>query len=56
VLDALVAEISLQSSRIDAVVSKLEAAGVPEHMSVSLDFQASSLGSPFNHPGKTNPG
>jgi hypothetical protein len=29
---------------------------VPEHMSVSLDLQASSIGSPFNHPGKTSPG
>jgi hypothetical protein len=35
VLDALVAEISLQRSCIDAVVSKLEAASVPEHVGVA---------------------
>ena len=42
-LDALVAQISLQRSCIDAIVSKLEAASVPEHVGMSLDLQASSL-------------
>jgi hypothetical protein len=45
-LNALLAEISLQGPRIDTVVGKLEAAGMAQHVRVSLDLEPCGLTSP----------
>ena len=42
-LDRLVAEIGLDRSGIDAVVSQLEAAGVAQHLRVDLHIEPISL-------------
>ena len=44
VLDVLVAQVSLQRAGVLPVVGKLETAGVPKHVRVSLDLQARSPG------------
>ena len=49
-LNALVAEISLQGPGIDAIVGKFEPAGVAQHVRVSLDFEACVSGNPGGRP------
>ena len=42
-LNIAVPEVALQRARINAVISKFEAARVPQHMRVYLDVQLNSL-------------
>jgi len=52
-LDVLVTEVSLQSSGIVAPVGQGEAAGVPQHMRVSLKAERSDRTSAVHEPSKT---
>ena len=52
VLDVLVSQIRLQSPRIVPFVRQREAAGVPEHVRVSLEAQFGSLTGALYKPGK----
>ena len=45
-LNALVAEVSLQGPRIDAVVGQLETARMAKHVRVRLYFEPRRLGRP----------
>jgi hypothetical protein len=45
---------SLNSSGIDAIVSQLEAAGVPQHVRVDLHIEAGDLAGTLNHRLKTS--
>jgi hypothetical protein len=49
VLDVLVAEIGLQRAGIDAVVSELVAAGVPQHVGMDDDVEAGGLAQAGDH-------
>jgi hypothetical protein len=51
VLNISMAEVSLQGPCIDAIVGEFEAAGVPQHVRVSLDLKAHCIGCPLKHSG-----
>jgi len=55
-LDVTVAEISLQSPRIVSLVGEGKAAGVPQHVRVSLKSKPGGLASALYHAGKASRG
>jgi len=53
VLNRLVAQVGLNGAGIDAVIGKLVAATVPQHVRVHLDVKTSGLRSALHHRLKT---
>src|SRR4030095_6193354 len=56
VLDVPVAKVGLQGARIVSLVGKRKAAGVPQHVGVSLEAQSSLHASALDHAGKAGRG
>jgi hypothetical protein len=48
-LDIFVPEIALQRTGVDAIISELKAAGVPQHVRMYLEIETSSHPKPRNH-------
>jgi hypothetical protein len=48
-LDILVAEVSLQTSRIDTVIGELVAAAVPQHVRMNWDVELGGDTEPSDH-------
>jgi len=54
VLDVLVSQVSLQGSGIVALVGQREAAGMPQHVRMSLTTELGGLASTLHRPGKAS--
>ena len=50
------AEVSLQGAGVMALIGKLEAAGMPKHVRVSLERQLSRRASALDHTGEASRG
>jgi hypothetical protein len=55
-LDILVAQIRLQRAGIVALVGQGEAAGVPEHVRMRLEFEFGGMTGALDHAGETGRG